>query len=193
VTPFALADRLIDIPTGTKVHKNTLKLDGRWLQNRTDQVRYALGIPILDAFDAFLLMDRPLQKGSDRVSLDFSYNAVVPIVDLSPGISVGVTDLFNNTRGNRSYYLAITNKIGLDGTYNMDTPAEVTYGIGTGGLHGLFFGSKLPFSDRVSILSEWDTTRLTGGLELKPHPDLSLRWLFRQQETVIQVQWTMRF
>lgn len=125
----AHADRLVNIPTGTKIHKNTLRLESLSKLGGGPQRRYYLGVPLGEVFDAQFIVDRDGPGRRDRLSLDASYNAFVPIPDIAPGISLGVRDLTNTTHDGRAIYLAVTNKFSQDGPYNMETPAEVTWGV----------------------------------------------------------------
>ena len=189
----AQADRLVNIPTGTKIHKNTLRLESLSKLGGGPQRRYYLGVPLGEVFDAQLIVDRDGPGRRDRLSLDASYNAFVPIPDIAPGISIGVRDLTNTTHDGRAFYLAVTNKFSQDGPYNMETPAEVTWGVGTGGIRGGFFGVSLPFADQFRLIAEHDSFRLTAGIDVRPWRDLSIRWLFRQHETLLHVSLLLRF
>jgi len=189
----AHADRLVNIPTGTKIHKRTVKLELMSKLGGGPNRRYYFGVPLGEVFDAQLVLDHDQRGRNDRLSVDASYNAFVPIPDLAPGVSIGIRDLMNQTHDGRAAYLAITNKYSQDGLYNMNTPAEVTWGLGTGGIRGGFFGVSLPFADQLRLIAEHDSFRLTAGFDVRPWRDLSIRWLFRQHETLLHVSLLLRF
>jgi hypothetical protein len=52
LTSVALADRLITIPTGSKIKLKTIKAEGQWEQSRARSEKYYFGTGITDAIDA---------------------------------------------------------------------------------------------------------------------------------------------
>lgn len=188
----AHADRLINIPTGTKVFVRTLKLDSQWVPTNTRQSRFGLRAPIGQNMDVEI--DAAQAQGNrGRLRLSAGYQLFVPIPDVAPGICVGIRDIGDEGPDGRSAYLAFTYKFAQEGYYNQNVPVDLTLGIGTGGLRGPFGGIVLPFADAFRLLAEYDTKRLTGGLEIRPVRDLSVQWLFREHETRLHLTWLLRW
>lgn len=186
----AQADRLITIPTGKKIPFGTIRTDAIVGMGRNTRFLGYLGIGAGQSFDAELSYQdfSPLPKVG---SFDFAYNYVVPVVDITPGVSVGVQDALNRTALGRTVFLAITYRIGLMGDYNSDVPMELTIGART--RYGVFLGVMLPITTQFRLLTEHDGRRITAGLEVRPSPGLAARWLFRQNEGLFEVQLSTRF
>jgi len=192
VTSLSWADRLILIPTGNKLRFGQVRTEFMWSTRDRDHVQGFLGAGIGHSFDAELLYEN-LSPNAQIGSFNFAYNYVVPVTDLTPGLSVGVRDALNKTRDGRSIYVATTFRIAPDGLYNENSPPELTLGFGTESLRGLFVGASLPFTDHFRLLAEHDSFRMTAGFEMKPLPGLALRMLYRQDETLLSVAYSVRF
>lgn len=188
----AKADRLILIPTGNKLPFGKVRAEAIWSTRDRDHVQGFLGAGIGHSFDAELLYEN-ISPNAQVGSFNFAYNYVVPVSDLTPGLSVGVRDALNKTRDGRSFYIASTFRIAPDGLYNENSPPELTIGFGTESLRGLFVGASLPFTDHFRLLAEHDSFRITAGFEIEPLPGLALRALYRQDETLLSVGYAVRF
>lgn len=188
----AVADRLIMIPTGSKLPFGKVRAEFIWSTRDRDHVQGFLGAGIGHSFDAELLYEN-ISPNAQIGSFNFAYNYVVPVTDLTPGLSIGVRDALNKTRDGRSFYLATTFRIAPDGLYNENSPPELTIGFGTESLRGLFVGASLPFTDHFRLLAEHDSFRMTAGFEIEPLPGVALRALYRQDATLLSVGYTVRF
>jgi len=189
VGPCAFADRLIEIPTGIKTFVRTFKLDYVHDVGPRRPYRALVGVPIGQNGDAEVLWVRD-RAGRSKLTFGGSYQLLFPITDISPGISVGVRDLMNRGDGGTSVFLALTYKIGSDG----DTPTDLTLGLGSGGaLTGPFGGASIPLSERYRLLVEADSQNLSTGVEWRPTGSSSLRWLFRERQSLVQAMWVVRF
>lgn len=189
---FASADRLITIPTGTKVTLNTLKFDGLFEQSRARNSRYSVGAGLTDAIDVFLTGEERDGRRF-RASLDFSYNFIPPITGVGPGLSFGVQDALGVTKMGRRFFMAITTREGFADSVNGSVPAEFTLGTYFGSVNAPFVGVMVPFWDQVRLLSEFNGRSLSGGFEIRPTPNLGVRAIFDGHDVLLGAQATIRF
>lgn len=192
LSTYANADKLITIPTGTKITLNTLKLEGLFEQSRNRNSRYYIGAGITDSFDAHITGE-VFDGRRMRTSVDFSYNYIPPITGIGPGISVGVQDVLGVTRDGRRFFLAITNKEGFLDSEGGRVPAEFTFGGYFGSVSRPFVGVALPFTDYVKFMAEFNGQRINAGVELRPTPNLGLRAIFERRDVLLGAQVTVRF
>lgn len=188
----ARADKLITIPTGSKITLNTIKFEGLLEQSRNRNSRYYIGTGLTDAIDAHITGE-VFDGRRMRTSLDFSYNYIPPIIGIGPGISVGVQDAFNVTRDGRRFFLAITTKEGFADSVSGLAPAEFTFGGYFGAVNAPFVGVALPFTDYVKFLAEFNGQRIHAGVEVKPTPQIGLRAIFERRDVLLGAQITLRF
>lgn len=182
------ADRLVDVFTARRVPLGQVRFS--WLApvDRTgaSEGYLTLGVTPLVAVEAAL--DRRAGKSVSTLSGEF--NLLPAVRDLSPGVSVGVRDLFDRTPRRRAFYLALTYRATLENDLVTGTPVDLT--LGADSRNGAFAGVYLPFSDHLAGIAELESKRATAGFELRPVRGLSLRWLFREQETLIGVGYSVR-
>jgi hypothetical protein len=188
----ASADRLITIPTGSKIRFQQTKLESFFLPSQVGAHQTYVGYGIDPSFDAELVIDR--QKGRPvRGTFNVAWNYVPPVVDVSPGITLGIRDGLNRTQDGRSLYLAISQRFFLDGEFNSDLYGELVVGFGVGGFRGAFTGLSLPVSPQFRLVVEYDSFRLTGGLDVRPHPAVQVRLLARDGVPMLGLTLTHRF
>ena len=191
VAPLAAsADRVVLVPTGKKLLRGQVRLEG--LDRPGDRGRLWLGTGLLQSFEleGVLSEERP---GTWAGTFDFAYNHAPPITDISPGISVGVMDALNRTAEGRALYLAITYRYGNFGDLNQDVPTELTFGLWTRAEGLAFFGVSLPFSKELRFLAEHDSNRLAGGLELRPADGVAAKVIFEREGTALGLSLSLRF
>lgn len=188
----AFADRLITIPTGSKIRLNTIRAEGLFEQSRARSSRYYLGTGVTNAIDVELTGEK-FEGHKLRTSIDFSYNYIPPIIGIGPGVSFGVQDALGVTRDGRRYFLAITTKEGFADSVNGMVPAEFTFGAYFGSINAPFVGVMLPFTDRLRVLAEFNGRRITAGVEIRPLNDFGIRAVFDQKDVLIGAQATIRF
>lgn len=188
---FASADRLILIPTGKKLLKGRIYTEWLGSGDKREKSRFFLGTAIGDSFDAELEYQdgAGLRRG---LTGSFTYNYIVPVTDITPGISVGIRDIMNRTSFGRFVYLAATFRVGSEALFYSDAPIEFTVGCGTKPLRGAFLGISIPFANQVRLLAEHDSIDVTAGIEIKPSPAMSLRWLYRRDRNFVSVGWTVK-
>lgn len=153
-----------------------------------DQLR--IGIPVGEVFD--LEIAGISSRGQKvRVQLNGSYQFMVPVPDVSPGVSVGIQDIGGQTKFGRSAYLALTYKTG-QATDSSDVPAELTVGLGTNRFRGIFLGMMLPLQANLRLIAEHDSRKLTAGFELRAAKNIGVRWLFDENRTRLQLTWVTK-
>ncbi len=190
-TSLASADRLIDIPIARKVPLGEFRLEGQLEASRGRTQRYFLATGLTQNLDVELRTER-LNRHSTTGTFDVGYNIQPPLVNLSPGISVGVQDALDITRDGRRGYLAVTFRDGLD-TSAQNAYVDTTLGIRVGRETLPFVGVDLPLESRVHALFEHNGKRLAACIELKPMPMLNLRFIFERNDTLISAQLTHKF
>lgn len=179
---LAFADRLILIPTATKLQYGTYRLEHLFDQRGSGHTQQYAGFGIGMSFD-MALTSGDLGGGHDA-SVDFAFHVLDPIVNFAPGVSVGVVDALDKTQDGRRGYVATTYRSGLDGAFNAFNPAEATLGVFFGSKNAWFAGAQLPFSDALRLLVEHDSYRLSAGVEIRPIKGWSLRWVQREDRQV---------
>lgn len=188
-----MGERLIFVPTAVKTRMGLVRMEGLFSGHGLRNSRMSVGTGLGASLDAEL-WSSALRGRSSAQGLNLAYYYMVPVTDLTPGIALGVQDLLDKTNDRRSFYVAVTYRIGQVGDFNSDIPGELTVGLGTGRFRrGAFVGFMLPFADQLRILGEYDSERITAGLEVRPVRGLGLRLLFRQDETIWGLNYSMRF
>lgn len=167
------ADRLILTPTATRPAEGTMKLEGQLAKGEVS--RWFLQGSIGSNWEA------GVQLYGGRPTLGFSYSYLLPIIDLTPGISVGALDLLDETPERRAAYLAFTFHLGNFGEFNQDVPTEFTLGFWTRTGGTFFAGTSLPFHKNIRLVAEWDSFLLRGGVELRPFKEGVVRALWSEK------------
>jgi hypothetical protein len=191
VPAAALADREVTIPQGKKIR------DGVWRAEALfggpeEPVRAWLGTGFAESFE--LEWSGRKERGSrQQSSLDVSYNYAPPIIDLSPGLSLGIQDSFNVTPEGRALYVATTFRFGNLGELNQDVPTELTLGVWSRSSGLVFVGASLPFSEQVVMAAEHDSRRLAGVLEIRPLAGVRLKCVFETEGTLFGISLSRRF
>lgn len=186
------ADRFILAPLGKKVPFGAIKVEHMLLGGDDAKYTDRFGFGITTFFDGEIVSDR-MDGRSTQTSLDLSFNYTDPIVDLVPGVSIGVQDVANRTPDGRRFYWVTTYYLGLDGAYNQNTPMEFTLGYTAGSRTGAVIAVSLPMASWFRLLSEFDTGRITHGLEYRPAKQATVKMLFRKSDVFWTLGWTLRF
>lgn len=187
----AFADRFVETPTGYSVRHRWVKTEAWWANGRDFDHAY-LGVGIAQGFDIGATLNRYGQP-SDRFGLDASWNYIRPLTDYAPGISVGMVDVLNETEMGRAAYFALTYRIGNYDPGNQDVPTDFSFGWWTRDGGSLFLSCSLPFSYSLRMISEYDGRQLAAGVEIRPFPDATIRWVFREGNPVIGFGYSARF
>lgn len=187
----SLADRLITTPLGKKIPQNATKLE--ILSTPSKDTLFAwLGYGVTDAIELEIYGE---SFNSDRLTpgLNVSYNYLTPIIDLSPGISVGVLDVTDQSVARRTFYAAITYYFGNVSELNQNTPTILSVGGWSRDGGGFFFNFSVPFTDSLRLIGEHDGGTLTAGLEYNPFDEASLKYVFREGSPSVGLSFQKRF
>lgn len=187
------AERLIFLPVGDRYSNQDVRIE-TLLDAKSLDPRYTfLGFGFGNSFDAEITFHSNFPGKSDEGLVDLSYNYLPAIPDLGLGISVGMQDIMNHGEG-RSLYVALTNRSNNYEDFNADTPTEITLGAGTGRYKGLFAGMRLTATNYLRFLLEYDSRRMTAGLEVMPVKGLLLRWVIQdERDGLVGATFTKRF
>jgi hypothetical protein len=188
----AAADRLITIPTGSKIPYRTLVGEYVFEKSRSRTVEAYLGLGIGKSFDMELRSER-IDEEEQIGTFDIGYNYIAPIRGFGPGLSVGVQDVANRSRDGRRAYFAATFLEGTPSNQVGDTPASLTIGYMGGSINAAFVGVMMPFTDTLRLLAEHNGRRITAGFEFRPKPWAGIRLLFRDRDTLLGASVTTHF
>ena len=191
VPGLAMADRLISVPIGRKIPFGTVRMEvGEWGNaNPTFETYLATGI---DQY--FDLEFRTWDAYQERLkgTFDVSYNFIAPVADFTPGFSVGMLDLQNNTFEGRRAYFATTIRQTFS-TPNGDEPFDFTLGLTIGRKHAPFVGLNVPLISQVRLLAEHDGFRPAAAIEVRPIKPLAMRLGWRGDQRIASVSYTVKF
>ena len=189
---IASADRIILAPNALKVWYRHARAEYMFEPSRPDNYHAYLGVGVTPNIEVEFQLDH-LENRATLGTFNASYQYLVPIVDTAPGISIGVQDALDRTPGRRMYYLAFTQRFGLDGPYNSHTPLEITAGFGFGRRAGVFVGAMIPFTWQFRLLAEHDLNRVAAGFEYQPFHGSAIRAIFQQGSTQLGFRYTLKF
>lgn len=191
---LATADRIVFAPTGSKLLMRQARIEFMTgLTRQREDNRLYLGYGLTKEIEAEFMLDR-IAPNARLGTMNLSYTYLGPIIDTSPGVTVGVQDIMNRTAEGRFAYLAFTYRMGLDGRYNASVPMELTLGGGGGSRRsGLFTGVVLPLTWQFRAFAEHDTRRITAGFEFRPLNGAALRLMWREGSPLASVRYTVRF
>lgn len=192
LTAVATADRIILAPNALKVWNRHARVEYMVEPTKADNWRAFLAVGLTPNLEAELVLNG-LENRSQLATFNTSYQFIVPIVDTAPGISIGVQDALDRTPERRMYYLAITQRFGLNGDFNSQNPLEITTGFGFGRRAGVFIGAMLPFTWQFRLLAEHDINRVAGGFEYQPFHGSAIRAIFQQGSTQLSFRYTVKF
>lgn len=168
VAAGALADRFILTPTGSRIRPGTVRAESLAIAGRPTRSWLEAGITTnLDLGISHI-------AGRDP-SLDLTWNYLLPITDIAPGLSFGLLDLADETPEGRAGYLAFTNHFGNMGDLNSDIPTEFTLGIWTRGKGQPFASVSFPFADQFRLIAETSGGEIRAGFDLRPIKALSVK------------------
>jgi hypothetical protein len=187
----AAADRLIDIPTASKLPFGDLRLE---YADETSGGRTQLGwleAGISTSFEAELRTEQYSGRSLDG-TFDISYVYISPLADISPGLAAGVQDVLGTTVDGRRYYMCATFRNSVE-AIGGEYPSDITLGFYLGAHPSPFVGTSIPFSSNFRLLAEHDGIRISAGFEYSPIRATALRLLVRGQDILADVSFRGRF
>lgn len=186
----AFSDRLISVPTGRKLPYDSIRFD--YTTGFEGSYKEAfLGLGIGKSFELDFRGEKQVDF-TQRAAVDFAFNYIAPIADLTPGISVGMQDASDSTPDGRRFYLALTSKQ-IYSTEGGDVAGDVTLGGFFGNRSSVYVGLNMPLSRLVRLLAEHNGYRIGAGLEVRPSSQYAVRFLVRDHTTEIAVTTTKHF
>lgn len=192
VAQITFADRLIEMPTASKVRKNVFRAETWFDRGRTSQMRGYLVGGITDTFELALRTEH-LSSEKDKYSFDLAYQVVPSLPDLTPGIAFGVMDGADRTEEGRRFYGVMSFKFAVDGEGLSFIPGELSIGLRYRRSASPMAGISLPLSPYAKALLEHDGLKLNVGIEYKFNRALSLRFLERGQTSTLVLRYGVRF
>jgi hypothetical protein len=191
------ADRLILIPTGDTLTTGGIRAEYQQKLDASDgnMSRVNIGISRFEIEGA-----RFQDFGSENATAVSAQISVLPETSVTPAIALGVRDLSDETDGlgmpydGRSLYLAASKSIPVTGGIPLIFKnVKVHGGIGTGSLHGVFFGveGKLPLG--VRLAGEFDSEKLNAMLSYNVVPTLRVDLGVIRSDTYVGAQFGTKF
>ncbi len=186
VATGAVADRFLLTPTGNRIRPGTVRVESLATAGRPARSWLEAGITTnLDLGISHI-------AGRDA-SLDLTWNYLLPITDIAPGLSFGLLDLADKTPEGRAGYIAFTNYFGNIGDLNTDIPTEFTLGFWTRGKGQPFGSVSLPFADQFRLVAETSGGEIRAGFDLRPVKDLSLKVVWMDGRPSAGLRLSQRF
>ena len=180
------------VPIGRKILAEHFRADYGWASNEPRNYRASLGAGVTKDLEVEFYLSR-LEPDGVFGTFDVSYNALSPLMDYAPGISLGMLDVMDRTTLGRTGYLAVTWALGLDGSYNRQTPLDITIGVRVGRDSKGFVAASVPFTWAFRLMAEHDGFNPRVGLEFQPRRGLPLRWMTDPSGPSWGVRWSGRF
>lgn len=184
----ALADRVILTPNGTRLRPGTIRLET--MATAGQPARSWLEAGITTNIDLGLSW---VAESGRSPSLDLTWNYLLPITDITPGLSVGVIDFANESPEGRAAYLALTQYFGNLGDRNMDIPTEFSLGVWSRNKGQVFASIVLPFSEEFRLIAEAASGKVNAGFDIRPVKPVSIRLTFLDGKPTAGLRLTQRF
>jgi hypothetical protein len=188
----AHAERLIYIPTARKIPFGMIKYEFRAEPRIDGQVENYLGVGLTSFFE-LEIRSQNLQLDRQVGTFDLTYNYLSPFTNLTPGIAFGIQDIMSKTAEGSRPFLAITFRQGffaIGGEYDADLTLAVS--VARGRVYPEV-GVSIPFSEGVRLLAEHDGFRVSTGLEVHPLRNVALKFIVREQSSLLGFSIQHRF
>lgn len=168
----ALADRLIEIPTGRLIYPERLTLEVGFLTGSPQQERVLVNLRL-----GGLLELQGARSGFERrlEVYGVQYSLYPEIPGYAPGVAFGVSDVFDRTEGGRKYYLAVSYGIAALGETPLDHDLRVHVGFGWGKVARFFIGFDIPLSNSLFLRAEHTGEYINAALAWRPSNQVELR------------------
>jgi hypothetical protein len=177
---WGYADRVIEVPTGRLLYPQWLKAELGTLDTDRDRTRWLLNCRVGSYLE--LSASRSGVAGETEL-LGLQIGLYPEIPNYTPGISLGVTDLFDKSRQGRGYYLAISYSVPMLGETPLDYDLRFHLGFGFEGMPSLFVGFEVPLTNHLFALAEHNGDTINAALVWQPLPQLQLRASVIQNRT----------
>lgn len=178
---LVFADELITIPTGLRVPDRQFSFRSSTAQSLRGKSRFSLATGYAST------MELRGEWFDGRLDGSAALQLLPSLADRIPGIMVGIEQVGNQFHG-RSAYGVFTFEFNQYGERNATSPVQLTLGGGSGRLAGLFMGLKLPATNEFAMITEYDTSEIAAGIEVKLRDRLKTQWVFRRGSTSLQFE-----
>jgi hypothetical protein len=169
---LAHADRLIEIPTGRLIYPERLTLEAGFLTGAPQRARAFVNLRL----GGLLELQGARTGFENRLELYGAQYSLYPeIPGYAPGISVGVTDVFNHSARGRGYYVAISYGIAALGATPLDHDLRVHLGFGWEGMPSFFIGFDIPLTNQLFLRAEHTGERINAALAWQLSNQIELR------------------
>ncbi len=183
---WARADRVIEMPTGRLLYPQFFKVELGVLRTDRTRERWLLNWRLGDYLELSAVQTG---QGSRADLVGVQVNLYPEIAGYTPGLSVGVVDLFDRTASGRGYYLALSYSVPTLGETPLDHDLRFHLGVGFEGMPPLFVGFEIPLTNQLFILAEHTGRNMNAAFVWQPIPQLQLRASIIQQRT----SWSLLF
>lgn len=177
---WAYADRVIEIPTGRLLYPQSFKVELGLVHTDRSRERWQVNWRVSDYIE--LSAARSGFAGSTELA-GVQVNLYPEIPNYTPGVSVGVVDLFDRSVNGRGYYLALSYSVPTLGETPLDYDLRVHLGIGFKGMPPFFIGFEIPLTNHFFALAEHTGRDINAALVWQPVPQLQLRASIIQNRT----------
>jgi hypothetical protein len=168
----AYADRLIEIPTGRLVYPERLTAEAGFLTGKPERERVFVNLRV----GGFLEIQGARTGFDNRLEVyGLQYSVYPEIPGYAPGISVGVSDVFDRTARGRGYYVALSYGIAALGQTPLDHDLRVHLGFGWEGMPSFFIGFDVPLTNQIFLRAEHTGSHINAALAWRPNNQVEVR------------------
>ncbi len=146
------ADRLIEIPTGRIVFPERARFEAGFFTGNPERERILLNWRVIDTVEVQLT--RSALNNRQIETAGIAYNLYPEIPGYTPGVSIGIADLWNRTELGRYGYLAISYALPALGEDPLDKDMRIHLGFRTTGGSRFFVGFDVPLTNHLSLIAE---------------------------------------
>lgn len=155
----AFANNLILAPSGSNLHTGEVRAEGAVGMNDSNNRFYWLGFGISQLEVNLLSADRVVGKDVDIVSLQYHF---LPQTGVTPSVSFGIWDVFDDTDDGIAPYAAATKEIISD--FGIIESLELTGGFGFNGIDGIFGGITMKLPAKISLCAEYFNDKINTSI-----------------------------
>ncbi|GBC92877.1 hypothetical protein HRbin15_01354 [bacterium HR15] len=171
---------MIEIPTGRPLYPQSLKVELGLLRTDRSRERWLVNWRVGDYVELSAARSG-FTNAKELVGVQINLYPELP--NYAPGISVGVTDLFNRSAHGRGYYLALSYSVPMLGETPLDYDLRFHLGFGFKEMPPLFVGFEIPLTNHLFVLAEHTGRDINAALVWQPIPSLQVRASIIQRRT----------
>lgn len=188
---FVHADRNVYLPIARTIGFKNVRYDIFSYPNTVGNTDQFLAFSPVRNWEIELRQQRRGLLGT-RETFDFQRNLLPPFVGTSPGISVGVLDVVNQSFEGRRGFIALTFKELLEVSESGE-PGEVTLGYQFGSRTSGYVGATLSISPRTRLFFEHNSIQLIAGADSEILPKVRARVFTTDKVLGFSINYVVRF